>query len=278
MTDLSDLKLDKWPSPVEPEQRRVGLRIALVVVVLSALGGGGYYWLRHRAQPAPTDVRAHTEQPVADRSAPKPVAESGDVIDLPPLPQTDAIVRQLVSGLSTHQAAAAWLAGDQLLRNFVVSVYNIAGGRNPSAQLSRLRPTQKFQVRGAGADLSIDPRSYARYDLYGDAISALDARGAARLYATLKPRIQDAFRELGHPDDDFDRVMGRAIDELLAAPVLEGRVALASKSVSYEFADSRIQSLSSAQRQLLRMGPRNVKLIQAKLREIAPLIGITPTR
>lgn len=277
MTDLSDLKLDKWQSPVGPEQSRVGLRIALVVVVLSAIGGGGYYWLRHRAQPASNDVRAHTEQAVADRPAPKPVAESGDAIDLPPLPQTDAIVRQLVSGLSTHPAAAAWLAGDQLIRNFVVSVYNVAGGRSPSPQLSRLRPTQKFQVRGAGADLSIDPRSYARYDLYGDAMSALDARDAARLYATLKPRIQDAFRELGHPDADFDRLMGRAIDELLATPVLEGRVALVSKSVSYEFADPRVQSLSSAQRQLLRMGPRNVKLIQAKLREIAPLIGLTPS-
>ena len=279
MTDLSDLQLDKWQSPVEPEQSRVWLRIALVVVVLAALGGGGYYyWLRHRAQPPSNDVRAHTEQAVAERPSSKPIAESGDVIDLPALPQTDAIVRQLVSGLSTHRAAAAWLAGDQLIRNFVVSVYNVAGGRSPSPQLSRLRPTQNFQVRGTGADLSIDPRSYARYDLYGDAISALDARGAARLYATLKPRIQDAYRELGNPNDDFDRLMGRAIDELLATPVLEGRVALVSKSVSYEFADSRVQSLSSAQRQLLRMGPRNVKLIQAKLREIAPLIGVTPSR
>ena len=51
-------------------------------------------------------------------------------------------------------------------------------------------------------------------------------------------------------------------------------MALASKSVAYEFADPRLQSLSSAQRQFLRMGPRNVRLIQAKLREIAPLMGI----
>lgn len=279
MTDLSDLHLDKWPSPIEPEHSRVGLRIAIVVVLLSALGAGGYYWFRHRAQPAANEVRAHTEQAVADSPSPKPVAEPGEVIDLPPLAQTDAIVRQLVSGLSTHTTAAAWLAGDQLVRNFVVSVYNIAAGRSPAAQLNRLRPAQTFQVRGAGAELSIDPRSYARYDAYADAMAALDARGAARLYATLKPRIQDAYRELGHPDDDFDRVMGRAFDELLAVPVLDGRVvALASKSVSYEFADRRLQAMSAAQRQLLRMGPRNVKLVQAKLREMAPLMGVALSR
>jgi hypothetical protein len=279
MTDLSDLQLDKWREPIEPEHSRVGLRVVIAVAILSALGAGGYYWFRHRPQPAANDIRAHTEQPVAASPSPKPVAEPGDGIDLPPLAQTDAIVRQLVSGLSTHPSAAAWLAGDQLVRNFVVSVYNIAGGRSPAAQLARLRPAQKFQVRGSGAELSVDPRSYARYDAYGDAMAALDARGAARLYATLKPRIQDAYRELGHPDDDFDRVMGRAFDELLAVPVLDGRVvALASKSVSYEFADRRLQSMSSAQRQLLRMGPRNVKLIQAKLREIAPLMGVTISR
>jgi len=278
MTNLSDLKLDKWEAPGEPEPGRTGIRIAIVLVILAALAAGGYYWLGRRTQPEPAGVRAHTEQPVAGTPTPKPVAEAGDIIDLPPLPQTDAIVRQLVSGLSTHPAAAAWLAGDQLLRGFAVSVHNIAAGRSPSAQLIRLRPAQKFAVRGTGSDLSIDPRSYARYDAYADAVAALDARGAARLYATLKPRIQDAHRELGDPDGDFDRVMARAIDELLATPVLEGKVALASKSVSYEFADARLQSLSSAQRQLLRMGPRNVKMIQAKLREIAPLIGVSVTR
>jgi DUF3014 family protein len=278
MTDLSNLQLDKWQAPGEPEPGRLGMRIVFAIVVLGALGAAAYFWLGRQAQPTPANVRAQTEQAVAGTPAPKPVAEPGDIIDLPPLPQTDAIVRQLVSGLSTHPAAAAWLAGDQLIRGFTVSVQNIAGGRSPSAQLYRLRPVQKFAVRGTGSELSIDPRSYTRYDTYADAVAALDARGAARLYATLKPRIQDAYRELGNPDGDFDQVMARAIDGLLATPVVDGRVALASKSVSYEFADTRLQSLSSAQRQLLRMGPRNVKLIQAKLREIAPLIGVSVSR
>ena len=62
--------------------------------------------------------------------------------------------------------------------------------------------------------------------------------------------------------------------ELLKTPLIEGDMALASKSVAYEFADPRLQSLSSAQRQFLRMGSRNVRLIQAKLREVAPFVGI----
>ena len=84
----------------------------------------------------------------------------------------------------------------------------------------------------------------------------------------------DGYRELGHPDGNVDQAFERAVIELLKTPVIEGDVALASKSVAYEFADPRLQSLSSAQRQFLRMGSRNVRLIQAKLREIAPLVGI----
>jgi hypothetical protein len=274
MSELGDLQLDKWQSPVEPEGNRFALRIVAIILVLAALAAAGYFLYWRKAQPAPADVRAHTEQPVAADTTPKPVAEAGEAIDLPELSQTDAIVRQLVGGLSSHPSVAAWLAGDQLIRNFVASTLNIAGGRTPSVQLNRLRPTQKFQVHGSGADLSIDPRSYARYNTYADAVAALDARGTARLYATLKPRIQDAYKELGYPDGDFDRVMAGAINELLKTPVIDGRVGLVSKSVSYEFADSRLQSLSPAQRQLLRMGPRNVRLIQAKLQEIAPLIGV----
>jgi hypothetical protein len=277
MSDFGDLQLDKWQSPVEPERGGFALRVVVIVAVLAGLAAAGYFLLWRKTQPAPADVRAHTEQPVAADTKPKPIAESGEVIDLPELAKTDAIVRQLVGGLSSHPSVAAWLAGDQLIRNFTVTVLNIASGRAPAAQLNRLRPTQKFQVRGKGAETSIDPRSYTRYDGYADAVGALDARGTARLSATLKPRIQDAYKELGYPDGDFDRVMATAINEILKTPVVEGRVGLASKSVTYEFADSRLQSLSGVQRQLLRMGPRNARLIQAKLREIAPLIGVDIT-
>jgi hypothetical protein len=274
MPDLQDLKLDKWQDSFEPEPSRTGWRVAIIAVVLLALGVSGYFLLWRRAQPAATDVRVHTEQAVAN-TPPKPVAEAGEKIDLPPLEQTDAIVRQLVGQLSSNPKVAAWLATDQLIRNFTVVVYNIANGRAPSKQLTRLRPPEKFQATEEGTMIWMDPRSYRRYDAYGDAVASLDAQGTARLYATLKPRIQDGYRELGYPDGNFDAVLERAVVELLKTPVLDGKVALHSKSVAYEYADPRLESLSSVQRQFLRMGPRNVKLIQAKLREIAPLVGIT---
>jgi hypothetical protein len=274
MSNLDDLKLDKWQGSFSPEPSRTGWRIAIVVIILVGLAVSAYFLWWRRVQSAPKEVRMQTEQAVAQPAAPKPIAEAGDNVVLPPLEQSDAIVRELVTKLSSHPKVAAWLATDQLLRNFTVVMTTIGSGRSPSRQLTRLKPTGPFEARKVGTALEIDPRSYQRYNAYADAVAGLDAHGTARLYATLKPRIQDAYRELGNPDGNVDQALERAIRELLAAPAIEGSVALASKSVAYEYADPRLQSLSSAQRQFLRMGPRNVQIIQAKLRELAPLLGL----
>ena len=40
----------------------------------------------------------------------------------------------------------------------------------------------------------------------------------------------------------------------------------------------QLQELSAAQKQLLRMGPQNVRTVQSKLREIATALGIPASR
>ncbi len=274
MTDLNDLRLDKWQGSLEPEPSRKGWIYAIVALAVLALGAGGYYFMRTRTTPAPADVRSATDQAVAPAAPVRPLPEAGETIDLPPIDQTDAIVRELVARLSSHPTIAAWLTTDHLIRNFTAVVDNIANGLTPSGHLGKVRPAGGFQVREDRGSLWIDARSFRRYDRYADAVAALDARGAARLYATLRPRLVDGYRELGHPDGNFDQAFERAVIELLKTPVIDGDIALSSKSVAYEFADPRLQSLSSAQRQFLRMGSRNVRLIQAKLRELAPFLGI----
>jgi hypothetical protein len=278
MADLANLQLDKQHDdlPVPPGGRRVWP----VLLVIPLLGLVGYLlWSLTRREPS-SPVSVATDRTVASSPAPTtPLAVEES--DLPPLPETDAIVRRLLGALSSHPRAVAWLSSDQLLRNFAVVVQNIGSGTAPAQHLRMLRPTGDFIVdEGAdetGDEARINPRSYRRYDDYADAIAALDAQAVARIYATLKPRIQDAYRELGYPDEDFDRALERAFGQLLRTPVVDGDVALVPHSVQWDYADPKLRSLTSAQRQFLRMGPRNVRMIQAKLREIAPHLGISPS-
>jgi hypothetical protein len=283
MADLDELDLEKstGESHVDEATPREGPPrdfhwIAIAAGLLLLAIAIGYFVLRRQAQPEPQRPAARAAVPPSE-PAPALRPEPGENIFLPPLDQTDALVRQLVTRLSAHPKVAAWLATEQLIRNFTVVTMNIAGGETPSVHLRAVAPADAFRVRESQGAVFIDPASYARYNDYAAAIGALDARGCARLYATLKPRIADAAKDLGQPGD-FDPVLEKAIAELLAVPIVDGDVALTRKTLTYGYADPRLEGLSKAQRQLLRMGPGNVKVVQAKLREIALYLGIPPDR
>ena len=275
MADFDDLRLERSRTeaalPQEPQPRWIRITIVLLLLVAAA---AWYFLVRTRKQEGVT-VRTETEQAAAPAGSGSPrLAEPGEDIPLPPIDETDPIVRDLVAQLSSHPRVAAWLTTDQLVRNFAVVVVNIAQGQTPARHLKAVAPAGNFQTRTAGAAVFLDPKTYARYDSHADAVAAIDPRGAARLYATLKPRIDDAHRELGSPDGDFDKTLHRAIVELLEVPIVEGDVPLKADPVHYAFTDPALESLTHAQRQLLRMGPRNVRIVQNKLRDIAGYLAI----
>ncbi len=275
MSDLANLQLDKPhdDAPLEPGPRRLW-PLLLVIPLLAIVGY--LLWSTIRKEPS-RPVNVATDRAVAPAATPETTPQTAEASDLPPLPETDAVVRRLVGELSNHPKAIAWLSSDQLLRNFAVVVQNIGSGTTPAKHLRMLRPTGDFIADESGDEARINPRSYKRYDAYADVVGALDPAAVARIYATLKPRIQDAYRELGYPDEDFDRALERAFGQLLRTPVVDGDVPLVPQSAQWDYADPKLQSLSSAQRQFLRMGPRNVRIIQAKLREIASQLGISPS-
>ena len=214
---MLDLDLEKTPEPLPPEppRRPIGLIIAAAAVV-AAIAIAAYiaFGRRQPTEPAAAPAPAAAAQP-SDR----PLGGDAASIVLPPLDQSDPVVRELVRQLSSHPRVAAWLTTNGLIRNFTVSVTNIADGATPARQLAVLRPSGTFAVTERGGSATIDPRSYERYDALAAAAASIDPAGAARLYTTLKPRIEDAYRELG-VSGSFDRSLERAIVSLLEVPIL----------------------------------------------------------
>lgn len=279
MSDLSDFDIDTVapePAPRRPERDRGRSPIVWVVavVLLVALGAAAYWWFVRRAAPEGDEGRVASEATVPER----PLGGDADAIDVPPLDEADPLIRKLVAALSSHPAVAAWLTTNGLIRNFVVVVENISTGALPSRHLRVLRPAGPFRVRGSGAQATIDPRSYDRYTGIADAVATIDAMRAARLYASLKPRLDEAYAELGR-QEPFDRALERAIVVLLRVPAVTGDVRVVPEGATeYRYADARLEQPTAPQKQLLRMGPRNVGVIQGKLREIALALGIPAER
>jgi Protein of unknown function (DUF3014) len=271
-----DLMRPEEPPEWEEPKRPVAVWAAIVVVaLLLAVAVAAYFWRRDRQPPAPV-VTERTETPPPPA---RPLGGEAAAIDLPPLGETDPLVRELVRQISTNPKVVSWLATDNLIRNFTVVVANVADGPTPAKHLQVLRPSSSFQTIGRGGELYIDPRSYARYDSLAAAAMSLDPTGSARLYATLKPRIEDAYRELGFPNTPFDRTLERALVSLLGTPVVDGQVRVQPRGgFGYEFTSPNLEALTGAQRQLLRTGPDNVRAIQAALRNIALALGIPSER
>jgi hypothetical protein len=254
-----------------PRQRPTALWVAAGLLIVVA-GVGAYLLLRGTPQVAGT---------TAAKGAPaEPKASAGGVgevapVDLPPLDQSDAMVRELLRKLSSHPEISAWLATEGLIRNFTVVVTNIADGKAPSRFLRPLKPTGSFAVITPAGHTEIDPRSYDRYTRVAEAAASIDTAGAARLYTLLKPRIEEASAELGNAGS-FDRTLERAIAVLLDTPLPEGPVLVKEiGATGYRFADDSLEALTGAQKQLLRMGPRNQRAIQAALRAVAQALGFS---
>ncbi len=250
----------------------VGIILAIAAVV-------GIYLLvarRPAAGPAAEKTRAAAEPAVTEGPGAGAIAP----LDLPnlELDKSDDLLRSLARDISSHPGLAGWMRTRDLVRKFVAAVDNIANGLSPRAQVDFFSPRGAFKVaRGDGMNV-IDPSSYYRYDPVADIFISLDVRAAARLYISLKPLFQEAYRELGYPEEDFHAILTRAVAELLATPVVEGRVTLEKRVVSYAMVDAELEGLSQAQKHFFRMGPENVQVIQTKLRALAIACGIPEYR
>jgi hypothetical protein len=261
--------------PTETSSRWPAVAAAVVVALLTA--GIWYWWTRDAGETAgPAAPPAVTEGAVPPVS---PLGAGPEAEGLPPLDDMDGYLRPLLAGLSARPELAALLATDNLVRRFVVSVENIARGANPSGQVRVIGPPGQFSVEQPETDTRVHPASFRRYDGLAATVSDLDAEGLATLYGRLRPRLQDAYAELGVGDSSFDQAMEQALRHLLVVNpnAATGRVR-PEKGVTYRWSDENTENLSSAQKQLLRMGPDNVRTIQRTLREFALALGIPATR
>jgi hypothetical protein len=271
---------------VRGSRRRDRLPIAVVALLLVALGA--FVWWRlspggGEAPPVEEPVEPPLDEAPAPSVEPEPAPSAEPAEEVPPMPlptldASDAWLRAEAAGLSPHPSFPAWLASGDLVRRFVASADNVADGSSPRAHLPFLAPREPFRVTTRGDRTVVDPRSFARYDAVAEAVASLDAARCAALYRRAKPLVDEAFRALGPADASFDDRLARGVRVLLATPVPTGDEELVRPKVFYEYADPELESLDPAQKHLLRMGPANVRRIQAKLRELANALGIEAPR
>ncbi len=263
---------------IEEKEGKKIIQTAVGIFLVLAIGAALYYFLIYKKAdrfPKPTEP-----QPAVTTEKETAPSEQAEIPQLPPveLDKSDDLVRQLAKEVSSHPRLPVWLKSDHLIRRFVAAVDNIANGLSPRPHIDFFIPAGDFVAIKKGNLFYADPEGYSRYNPVVDVVVSLDSKQCAYLFRGLKPLFQEAYRDLGYPDQDFQDTFLGAIVELLETPVVEGNILLEKTVVSYVIIDDELENLSEAQKHLLRMGPENVGAIQAKLREIALALGIQEYR
>lgn len=253
---------------MESERPRTSIRppspapLVLVVLGIVAAAAGALYWFLGKAPPPPRPGVAATEVPDA------PVPATGPAVD----PENQ---RKLVEAVSSNPTLRGLVSGPELARRWAVAVENLANDVVPRKQLDRLAPAGSFAVVRRGTGTFIDPQSYHRYDLVGDLVASVNVDALAIAYAAMRPALEAAYRALGYPDGSIDKAAARALHRMEIAPVRDGEVAVVEGAgATWAFADPALERLGDVDKQILRMGPRNGRILQEKAKEIASALGM----
>jgi hypothetical protein len=268
---------------VRRESTEFYIPILLAVAVAAALT---FYWLyinKRDAPTAPSTTPAVAVPVVADPGAPlhplpsveSPEGPGGKLIPLPSLDQSDEYLKLALADVLGSQTVADMLAETELIARIVATVDNLP--REHVAE--RIRPMagleEQFDAE-AGADngdFTISPDNYRRYDVLVDMITGADLNEITEVYGRFYPLFQKAYAGLGYPDAYFNDRLVEVIDHLLATPEVKDPITLVRPHVLYEFADKNLETLSSGQKLLIRMGNGHATRIKATLEELRQLIA-----
>jgi hypothetical protein len=231
---------------------------AIAIALVLFVGGGAWWWSRPKpaANATPGAVTA-TEAPIDKPAAPP--------VDLPPLDQMDGFLRPLLAALSSRPELARWLATDDLLRQLAMAIDQASIGGSPARDFKVIAPTARFEATGRGDRRTIDPASYRRYDGIVQTVTSIDASRVAQIYHTIRPRLNEAYRGMGHPEGNVDAAVTRALDILLDTPSIKDPVAVRPDRAGWVYADDNLEALAPTQKQLLRMGPMHADALKAWL-------------
>jgi len=258
-------------------------------LIVLALAGGAWFYLQQQAGVVTaTEIQTLTLPAITkDKAAidalllSEALDEKDDVIAdeiielqqqqasvvLPALDHSDALFRDELTALAP--GLADWLNTDQLIRKYMLIANDFSQDLRLEKHLRFVKLAQPFAVDQANEKLVIAGDSYRRYDKLAAAINALDTQSVLDTYKKFRPLLLQVFSEFSYPEQySLDDIFTKSAAVILAAPIMDGDIAVVKHGLNYKFADQQLESSNPIHKQMLRMGPENTRLIQNKLRQL----------
>jgi len=268
-----------------------------VILVLAAVAAYYFFNVYQTVEPEPiatapvavVEPVIEPEKPEETESATQsvteflPAAEAEiEEIPLPMLTESDPVVLESLEGMVGEPAVRQYVVGDNVISRVVATIDMLGSRQVPAVVQAVSGPASNFEVvendnpetiitNEEGDPIPqfiIDPANYARYTPYVELLEAADTAELIDNYRSMYPLFQEAYRQMGYADADFNNRLVEIIDDLLATPEITGPINLVKPEAFYLFTDPDLESRSAGQKILLRMGNENAARVKAKLAEI----------
>jgi hypothetical protein len=227
------------------------------------------------AEIAPVEI----EMVLAPKPEPEPIEEEvAEVAEevLPELPPeatvteetADAYARKIIESVNGGKALAQFVAGDYIVERAVAIIDALRRGEVPYKLLPVGRPSKPFLISDDGLRVTMDPSSFNRYDVFAQWVNGIDVLAIVELLNEYEQIATEALSRMGVGDFDIRSAVLAATTEILATPIAPESAELMKREANWVYMDPELEALSSLQKQVLRMGPKNSEIIQAKAREL----------
>lgn len=193
-------------------------------------------------------------------------------ITLPTLDESDSWFSTKLPTLTWRKELLKLVVTEDMIRRFVVFTDNFSQGTLAYEHTPLVTPKTKFtaieEQTDSGVKWQWDENSENRFSLYVDLLRSMDSDMLVQWYIELKPLIDQAYEELGYPDQDFTEVLHGAITKVLDMEIPKAEPELVRPSVMYKYKDQSLESLDAAEKLLLRLGKENLLVIKSVMLEV----------
>ncbi|WDE06997.1 DUF3014 domain-containing protein [Thalassomonas viridans] len=206
---------------------------------------------------------------------PEPEVELVEVEPLPTLDESDFWLQEKLPTMTWRKELLKLVIDDDMIRRFVVFTDNFAQGVLAYEHSPFVRPATAFSAKETKTFdnkhqqiWEWDENSVRRFSLYVDLLRSMESERLVEWYMELKPLINEAYSELGYPDDDFTHTLQDAITRVLDMEIPKESMEVIRPSVMFRYKDPEIEAMDDADKLLLRLGKENLLVIKSVLLEL----------
>ena len=219
-------------------------------------------------EPPPSPIMTAIEEPAPEPSEPPPPPPEPVEDPLPRLEESDDAVRDAVGDIPLGTAGQQYLIPGNIIERSASLIYLMAQGDVPYKLLPVSRPKAAFPIRDDGTQVVTDPAGFERYDALTQWLQSLDLESLLSSLEWFIPLFKEAWSYYGEDPAAFDMAVVITLDLVIATPEIDlSEARLLRKEAVWIFEDPAIEGLAPIQKQVLRMGPENAKILKAKAAE-----------